>query len=498
MAKIPEYTSQVGAQGQLNVQQLSASDIAPSAGIEKLGGTVQEHAELLQQHANREDVANTSASAASLQAYHLQKMQDDSTAGKFNVSDALTNAQKDFDDVTEGTSTAAGKNYATKTSARMMADLSRAAHTIQAKVDGEKQVNHYKTSLSGLSQAALQNPGSYQSQLQNHDEALAHLPPKVAEAMRVSGNKQIEKSAAIGFINDNTTMGRSMIKSGAFKSLDGTEVEALYQHANVVDSANELAMKRAQKATDDQLGQQQMQVKDKMVDSIVKGDFDPMSVTRGEGTILDPNDKMSIVNWAHKMTTDKFKGDPGVEEEVRQRIHLPDGDPEKIINENDLFHIDGLGGAGLSRMRKEIQTRRTDDGSLLESDMKNTVFNSAKNTLVKGNPMMGIKDPSGEENFAKFKIFAAKYIDDERKKGTPLAELTTPGSKKYVGQYVSSFARTPQQIMKDMTNQIHGTPQTLPNEVDTNIGVQGTPPPPANNDFAAAAAAEIARRKGKK
>src|ERR1700751_4943543 len=115
MAKMPTYESDVQAQGQLNVEKLSANDLAPAQGLEHLGVGIGETAAFLQKHASREDISQVAADGAQGHAQFLDLAQRQADQGVFNPDQFMESARQHFDLVTNGAQTAAGREYARKT-----------------------------------------------------------------------------------------------------------------------------------------------------------------------------------------------------------------------------------------------------------------------------------------------------------------------------------------------------------------------------------------------
>lgn len=156
-------------------------------------------------------------------------------------------------------------------------------------------------------------------------------------------------------------------------------------------------------------------------------------------------------------TEDRIKTNPNVAMDLWSRIHLPDGDPKKLVDENDLnqYYGKGLDLETINQFRGEIQGKKTTQGQI-ESDMKARVLKAAEDRLVKANPAFGIKDPVGQEQYLKFMGLFLNEYEAQKKKGKSPLELLIPGSPDYLGKYLDQFTRTPREMMQDQVKMLKG------------------------------------------
>lgn len=130
--------------------------------------------------------------------------------------------------------------------------------------------------------------------------------------------------------------------------------------------------------------------------------------------------------------------DPAVQQDLFDRIHLPDGDPHKITDINALNQYFGHGigkWETLNRLRDDILMRGTPEGAA-ESDLKKGMYDIARATLVKGSIMSGFSDPNdatGRADLQKFQVWFDNAYAAGRKKGLTSEQLLLPGNKDYLG-----------------------------------------------------------------
>lgn len=153
----------------------------------------------------------------------------------------------------------------------------------------------------------------------------------------------------------------------------------------------------------------------------------------------------------------EMKTDPHVFMDLLDRIHQPYSSKEKITDENQLLqYVKTSGGIDyndLQKLRKEVRDVRDPvEGPLVEK--KQALLNDVKDDLVKSDPLIGIKDPRGQDNFYNFRWAIDRKIDDWKKQGKDPMELFNPDSKDFLGKMRSQYVRTPLQIMQDRADEM--------------------------------------------
>lgn len=138
--------------------------------------------------------------------------------------------------------------------------------------------------------------------------------------------------------------------------------------------------------------------------------------------------------------------------ELFARINLPDTAPGKITNANQLnsYLIDGrLDIQDLDKLRAEVEHKGTADGEA-EAKLKSGIFEVAKSTLTKSNPLIGLQDPIGDESLQRFTSWFLSEYQRQRGAGKTPTELLSPDSPDYLGKRITNYVRNPQQIMQDV------------------------------------------------
>jgi hypothetical protein len=140
---------------------------------------------------------------------------------------------------------------------------------------------------------------------------------------------------------------------------------------------------------------------------------------------------------------------------IYQRIHLPDGSPEKITDPSSLYALvgqkDGLTIQGVDKLVGEINARKTPEG-VAESEMKKQFLKNAKTQISAADDGLHIPDPKGELLYLKWLAEALPTYEAGKKAGKTPAQLLNPDSPDYVGKSIGTFIRPRDQWYNDVVS----------------------------------------------
>lgn len=157
--------------------------------------------------------------------------------------------------------------------------------------------------------------------------------------------------------------------------------------------------------------------------------------------------------------------------DIYQRVHLPDGSPEKITDPSSLYSRVGPNGdltvAGVDKLVGEINSRKTPEGAA-EAEMKKSFLQLAKGQITGTNEGLGIKDKKGDELFLKFQANIFPAIEEGKKAGKTATQLFNPDSPDYVGKAINTYKRPMSQWYSDTIADNAGEPAPV-------AAVPGTP-----------------------
>lgn len=142
-----------------------------------------------------------------------------------------------------------------------------------------------------------------------------------------------------------------------------------------------------------------------------------------------------------------------------QRIHLPDGDPNRITSPAQLYAMGPSGDltlAGIDRLTKEMADKKTPEGEA-ESSMKKTFLTNARGQITGSSKNFGFQDPKGDEQFLKFQAQFWPAYQAGRDAGKSPGELLNPDSKEYLGKSIASFRRPDDEKFSDLTSGLSQT-----------------------------------------
>lgn len=166
----------------------------------------------------------------------------------------------------------------------------------------------------------------------------------------------------------------------------------------------------------------------------------------------------SLADISHVVSSDLFT-----------RIHAPDGDPNKITDENELndeFAAGHLNRPDLDWLRKEVQNARTPEGDMLGKRM--TDFFSAVEPQINQKGMFGLPtNPKGAEQMYRFEDMVRRKVQEKKKKGEDPFSLFDPAAPDYLGKpdTVGSYAKSMTENVQDITNTMTSVPGSTPGAV---------------------------------
>lgn len=138
---------------------------------------------------------------------------------------------------------------------------------------------------------------------------------------------------------------------------------------------------------------------------------------------------------------------------VYQRIHMPDGSPEKITDPSMLYQLvgqkDGLTVQGVDKLVTEINSRKTPEG-VAESEMKKQFLKNAKAQISGADEGLKLPDPKGEELYLKWLANSLPAYEEGKKAGKTPAQLLNPESPDYIGKSIANYKRPMSEWYSDM------------------------------------------------
>lgn len=463
MPVIKPYEIKTLAASAPDVRSVSVTSSAGvGKGLEQLGGSLTTLSEALSKREQQEDVSDTHVKMSEAQAnltneYH-QQLQD----GTLDVDDFKDHVQDTMDKVGDKVGTHTGQLYFNQASAELQANFLVKAAQGSAQLAGEKAKANYMTSLNNGSTTLLNDPSSFEftqsQQTQGIDALVASggLPAEAADKLKLHSNEELAKSAVRGWIRLDPETAKKQLDDGKWNNyIDGDLKHQLYGEVNQQNNANEANQRQKEKQIKDAHDAAQTKTQNDFLQQMQDGKLKTQDVLDSGLDAFGSGSKEQFIQMIKRQADEsndkKIKTDSSTYINLWDRVHLPDGDPNKITNENDLnsYMGRGLTVENINTLRSEMLGKKTAAGQA-EGDLKKGFTDIAKGKLSKSNPLTGIRDPVGDEQYQKFLSNFSSDYSKKRQEGKSAQELLNPDSPDYMGKSITQYVRSNQQIMKDL------------------------------------------------
>jgi hypothetical protein len=462
MARIRVYEPQTQAAGPVREHRTTANDFGAQGGeaLQHVGNSLTYAADVLERRAEQSEVSDLTAKFAEAHATFTNQWAETlktAKPGDNTLHDKFLEQYNEYiGKVGENIQTRGGEEYYKKMSAQMRGHFSETAMAGQVELAGVKARQDYQSTINNFSSSLINDPSSFDFVKQAHQAGLDNLvqshnlPSAVAAELKTKGEAELAKSAIRGWIKNNPEFAKEQLKSDKWDQyILGDVKKQMFGEADEAIRGKQIEADRARK--------EQERIRDEK-NRLVENDF----LKKNEANQLTPKDvldsdlnppvKRIYLNIIDKNNKERLdKTDPQTWNDVMERIYLPDGDPRKILDERELlpYHLAGkLSYSSLNHARDEVNGRKTEQGRI-EADMKKQVFDMAKEALVKSNPLLGLRDPEGQLQMAKFQQAFYEEFASQRKKGASTVELLDPKSPKFLGKLVEPFRKDFRQLIKD-------------------------------------------------
>jgi hypothetical protein len=495
MPVIREYQQQTRAPGPISQAEYSPNQFGAAEGraLENLGEAVGNTADMMAKRIDQENTSDVTAKLTKANADLAIDLQNTIRTAEPGDKKVFEEYQKRVEDtigaIGDEANTITARSFFGEASARIKGQLSQTAANGQAELAGIKAVTDYTNTINNLSAAVMADPSSVQLQRELHLQAInnlvatGQLPRAKALELQTRGETELAKSSVRGWIQLNPDYAKEKLKQGAFdKELGADGKVQLFGEAEQAIRAKEIEIERRERQQEKLVKQRQQGTQNDFLQAMVDGKLTSKDILNSNLEAFGSGSKEQFLNMLKMANApeQKLKTDADTMIQLYSRIHLPDGDPNKLIDENELngYFGRGLSLTDLNHLRDEMQGKQTEAGQI-ENDMKRQVIEIAKGQLTKSNPLTGFKDPIGDEQMQRFMVnFMATY-KEQRAAGVPPRDLLDPDSPKYLGKTISNYKRTNQQIMRDLAPRRAQTPGTGLTLTPSTAPAYAAPPKPA-------------------
>lgn len=473
MPKLPGIELRTG--GAPPVSRAKAEADPKGLGFPQFGSAVAQVGQMLRKRAEQNEISNVNERMAALQSEFTRKFQDSFQKANPNDTELGQRLVTDFEDrlgqIGGEVSTRGGSLYFQKISAQMKGHFANSAASYQAELAGANAKANYQKAMKSLSSALIDDPSSLKLALEMHDSNLdslvesGGLPSKAATQLKEAGKTELAKQSIRGWIRLKPEGTKKLLTKGEWDGyIDGDLKKQLMAEADQELRAREVEAERLKKEQERALKESQRVTQNDFLDKLTNNQLSTREILDSNLEAFGSGSKKQFIQMLNSNLSPIDRDDPVVFQSLFDRAHLPDGDPNKLTDENELnaYLGKGLSLNSLKNLRKEVLLKGTRSGET-EANLKKSFVDLARGALVKTNPYLGIKDPVGEANY---QAFSSEFFDEyekQRKKGKTPQELLSPTSKDYLGPILFKYQNTPIQIIKNYSKGFADTP--APKEV---------------------------------
>lgn len=465
MPRIREYNRQYSdTPNYMQTRQVTPDDFGAreARAIGQLGQGMQQFGDALYKRAEQEELSDLNARLSEVQKENTLEYEQLVKSAKPGDKEIFKTygekANERIDKVGQDLSTRGGREYFKETSYKLKNQMEISSARVQADLDGEKAVLDYTTTVNNLSASLLLDPSNLENNLEMHSNAIDQLvnsqllPASDGEKLKQSGSVDLVKAALRGWMKLDPEFAREKIKSGMFDNHLGGDLKMqMYGEVDQAVRAKEIEAERAKRREEELRQERQKITQNKFLKKMTDNDLVVADIMNSNLEPFGSGSKEQFLNMLKaKNKQGAPKTNPAVFADLFEKINLPDGDPKKITDENDLnqYVINGqLAITDLNHLRAEITGTKSEKGRF-ENEMKKQLFNFAKSRLSKANPMLGIRDSEGDQRLLAYQQFVFEKISEYRKEGKPVANLMDPTHKEYIGHYIERYSGSMQDIMK--------------------------------------------------
>lgn len=457
MPQIKEYNQRTEVTDPIQTRRISGEDMGAGLykQIQQTGDSAVMLGDAMYKKAQQAEVTDATVKFAEYQAKKTNELQDQIRAGTVNPEEFNNKLDEELGQMSGDYSTRAASDYFEKAAAQLKAHFQTSAAAAGAEIAGTKAVEGHKLEIDQRSATLMKEPSDFKNTLELQNQSIdakvaaGILPFKAGEELKSMARKDFGKAAIRGWMDLDPKGTQEQLKSGQWDDvLGGDEKKQLLgeiQTHITAQTVEKLRIESEQRKAKEYADRDTQNV---MLTRMYSGQLSTKDILQSN---LDFGNKKEMLTMlqTHVEQGEKIRTDAGTYVDIFNRIHAPDGDPNKITDESELnkYLGKGLTLENINSFRAEIQNKHTEQGQF-ETKMEQQVLKAAEQSLVRANPMLGIKDPDGEMALAGFMQHFQQKKDEFRKAGKSIMDLLNPSSKDYVGNDIKTFMKTPQQIMK--------------------------------------------------
>jgi hypothetical protein len=485
MPQIRGYERQVSAEGGIPSRQSNPSDFG-GTGLSELGNATQAmgqdlaYAQRNMEHASSQRAVTDVHTALSMirgrytelaaETETIAKPGDTEVGKKFLFGPSGEGDEGSLKGTLDSYREQIEDPVALQTFDRGAADLTEHFTVHWANVQTRMAAAHAKNSYLNMVEAAKNDVESHPETAdlilrQTHfaindpDGLYARIPSEKRDELFAASRRDIHEFMIRGMIRKDPVNTLAALQQGKWNSeLDAEKKVVLESTAQTAIHANKVAADQALAEFDKQRLRLARASETGLLEKLMMHDQDPAKnkmVTPRD--ILDselahyaPEKALTLINVLHARSRERAENpqhtNPVVMHNLFKRIHLPDGNPKKLLDTDDVYkeYIRGnLKFEDMNHLRREIVEARSPDGSVFGRE-KAEFFKRVEPQITKPGPFGVYADPTTPEHFYRFTQDVDALITKYHKDGKDPRILFDPSSKEYVGrpEFVRKYQST--------------------------------------------------------
>lgn len=443
MPNIRDYSARVESQGTGQSRKATGEEFGAGVGqaVSGLGGAVTDVGEAINRRQAQEETSRAAVEFSKLHAQKTQEFDDAVQQGTLKTEEFMNKFDEAVGKMSGDYSTRSAQQYFNQTAAEMRGHFLKSSFAGQAELASIKAGADLKDTLSNYSSALISDPSGYEMSKTNFESFIAdtvstgHLPFAEGEKLKAAGRNQLAQAAVRGQIEISPQGAKAQLHEGLWNSdLDGKEIITLQREAETAIGFQREEAERRKKLEKDAIKAEQKQIADGFLTKLEAGTLSSKEVLRSKLDPFGEDGKETFLRLMKAHREGKLEKNSAVFNMLFKRIHLPDGDPNKITEDSALnpYVGKGLDVEWLSSLRGEIAGKGTQEGRE-ESEAWRRLDAIVTAALVKKDAY-GQADKDGEAAKAQFLDKARKTVREGRAQGKSIDSMLSPNSKDYVGQ----------------------------------------------------------------
>lgn len=467
MANIREYAPQLAAPDRpLNPAADPGAAMRAGAAQKEIGGALGQFGQTLFNIAEQNDATTAQVEIAKARADFTAQLQRAKETGEAADPEYVQSVQNRAGEaaaqIADKMQTRTGANIARAYGAQFASGMQTMAIQDNASAIGER-AKQLAMDTQNINRNTLRaSPEQFQIILgetlnQLDGPAYAHIDAGLREQIKIQAKASLALSAMEGVIHMRSPEeAKQILDSGKMDGfLTADNKRALYAEAEQAVRGREAEAERLRRQQELLAEKEREVTKDNFVAQMNTANGNQLAVKEVLQSNLLSNEKEHFIAMMKDNAQRKIQDDPGTVNTLFRRIHLPDGDPNKIVGDDELFKYfgRGVGFEGLNHLRGEL---KQDPFGEAYSDASATAYR-----VFRGSKPGTVLPEVAEAAALQWRIDAKKAIEQARVEKKNPRDLFTPGSKEYLlsPERLSTYMKLSNVVVFDKVQAMSGPPE---------------------------------------